>query len=154
MFFVVMELFFSFRLIILMGLLLSLKLTVSPLEHAICHLLKNWMLQTTVALVIQKPSFPDFLTTRFSQMQRSFPFFGNVKNLKRVFFPFCIVHSIGATTIWALFSLTLFLRAFLHLETLYILSLVFTETGNRKSELCKASITTFKVIYHSCILNI
>ena len=61
-----MELFFSFRLFILMGLLLSLKLTVSPLEHAICHLLKNWMLQTTVALVIQKPSFPDFLATRFS----------------------------------------------------------------------------------------
>ena len=45
-----------------------------------------------------------------------------------------------------LVSLILFLRAFHHLETLYILSLVFIQTGNRKSELCKASML--------CCLNI
>ena len=152
MFFVVMELFFSFRLFILMGLLLSLKLTVSPLEHASSA--QNLDVANHSCLgyretVVPRPSrhtvFPN--ATRLSILWKC-------KNLKRVFCPFCIVHSIGATRIWALFSLTLFLRAFLQLETLYILSLVFIETGNRKSELCKASITTFKVIYHSCILNI
>ena len=48
----------------------------------------KWTLQTTVALVIRKPSFPDFLATPFSQIQRNFSSFaGNVKNLKRFFFP-------------------------------------------------------------------
>ena len=39
------------------------------------------------------------------------------KNLKSVFFPCRIVHSIWATKKWALISLTLILRAFRHLET-------------------------------------
>ena len=39
----------------------------------------------------------------------------------------------------------LFLLAFRHLETLYILSLVFIQTGNRKSELCKASILSLSL---------
>ena len=43
---VVLELFFSFRLpwvvhFILVGVLLSLKITDSSLEHAICHLLET-----------------------------------------------------------------------------------------------------------------
>ena len=46
---------------------------------------QKWTLQTTVALVIRKPSFPDFLATRLSQIRRSFSSYGNVKNLKRVF---------------------------------------------------------------------
>ena len=64
------------------------------------------------------------------------------KNLKRFFFPCRIVHSIWATKKRALISLTFFLRAFRHLETLCILSLVFIQTGNRKSELCKASMAS------------
>ena len=101
---------------------------------------RKWTLQTTVALVIRKPSFPDFLAARFSQIRRSFSFFGNVKSLKRVFFPCRIVHSIRATKKRVLVFLILFLCVFHHLETLYILSLVFIQTGNRKSELCKASV--------------
>ena len=38
--------------------------------------------------VAWKPSFPDFLATRFFQIRRSFTSFENVKNLKHVFFPF------------------------------------------------------------------
>ena len=44
-------------------------------------------LQTTVSLVIRKPSFPYFLATPFSQIRRSFSSLGNVKNLGRHFFP-------------------------------------------------------------------
>ena len=38
--------------------------------------------------VAWKPSFPDFLATRFFQIRRSFTSFENVKNLKHVFFSF------------------------------------------------------------------
>ena len=38
--------------------------------------------------VAWKPSFPDFLATRFFQIRRSFTSLENVKNLKHVFFPF------------------------------------------------------------------
>ena len=66
---------------------------VCSVQSAVCGLLsanvipvRKWTLQTTVTLVIRKPSFPDFLATPFSQIQRSFSSFaGNVKNLKRVF---------------------------------------------------------------------
>ena len=47
----------------------------------------KWTLQTTVALVIRKQSFPYFFATPFSQIRRSFSAFGDVKNLKCDFFP-------------------------------------------------------------------
>ena len=115
-FLVVLELFFFCRLPWIVhsisgGLLLSLKFTRSPLQHATWSSVRKWTLQTTVALVIRKPSFPYFLATPFSQIRRSFSAFGSVKNLKSDFIPCRIVDFIWATEKRALFSLPLFLLA-------------------------------------------
>ena len=128
---------------ILVGMLLSLQFTDSPLEHAICHLLENGRCKPQLPWLLRKPSFPDFLATRFSQIPRSFSFFGNVKNLKCVFFflshrTFYLSNQNTSTRLLNF----CFLRAFRHLGILYILSLVFIQTGNRKSELCNASMVS------------
>ena len=142
-FLIVLELFFSFPHLpwvvhsILVELLLSLKFTDSPLEHVICHLLD-----------VTNHSCLGYTETVFPRLSRHtvFPNSTNLfilwkcKKSKACFCPCRIVHSIWATKRRALVSLTLFFRAFRLLETLYILSLVFIQTGNRKSELCKASI--------------
>ena len=121
-FLVVLELFFSSRLpwvvhSILVGLLLSLKFTDSPLEHAICHLFENGRCKPLCKPRLSRHTVFPTSTTLF--------ILGKVENLKRVFFPCRIVHSIWAIKKTEHSSLTLFLRAFRHLETLYVLSLVF-----------------------------
>ena len=57
------------------------------MRTAICSKM-NALTVTTATTVAWKPSFPDFLATRFFQIRRSFTSFENVKNLKHVFFPF------------------------------------------------------------------
>ena len=132
-FLVVLELFFSSRLpwvvhSILVGLLLSLKFTDSPLEHAICHLFENGRCKPLCKPRLSRHTVFPTSTTLF--------ILGKVENLKRVFFPCRIVHSIWAIKKTEHSSLTLFLRAFRHLETLYVLSPVFTQTGSRNYPKC------------------
>ena len=82
-FLVVLELFFSSRLpwvvhSILVGLLLSLKFTDSPLEHAICHLLENGRCKPLCKPRLSRHTVFPTSTTLF--------ILGKVENLKRVFF--------------------------------------------------------------------
>ena len=92
-FLLVLELFFSFRLpwvvhSILVGLLLSLKFTDSPLEHAICQLFENRRCKPLCKPRLSRHTVYPTSTTLF--------ILGKVENLKRVFFPCRIVHSIWA----------------------------------------------------------
>ena len=82
-FLVVLELFFSSRLpwvvhSILVGLLLSLKFTDSPLEHAICHLFENGRCKPLCKPRLSRHTVFPTSTTLFM--------LGKVENLKRVFF--------------------------------------------------------------------
>ena len=150
-FLVVLELFFSCGLpwvvnSISVGLLLSLKFTGSPLQHAICHLFGNGRVANHSCLGYTETVFP--LLSRHTVFPNSTKLFipWKCKKSKAWFFPCRIVDYNWATEKRALFSLPLFLLAFRHLETLYILSLVFIQTENRKSELCKASILSLSLV--------
>ena len=143
-FLVVLGLFFSFRLpwfvhSTLVGLFLSLKFTNSPLEHTTCHLLENGRCKLQLHWLYGNRLSPTFSPHGFPQIRRGFSFLRNVKNLKRVFFPVASYILFKQPKNEHSTRFTLFLRAFRHLEPLLILSLVFIQTGNRKSESCKAS---------------
>lgn len=80
--------------------------------------------------VAWKPSFPDFLATRFFQIRRSFTSFENVEKIWSTYFSLCLAHFIWATKNEHSFP-WLVLLTFRHLERLFPLSLVFIQSGNR-----------------------
>lgn len=79
--------------------------------------------------VAWKPSFPDFLATRFFQIRRSFTSFENVKNLKHVFFPFASHMLFEQPKTSTPFVDLPFLPSAILKD--YPLSLVFIQSGNR-----------------------